>query len=263
MNLLYWNLKSNPNLETIIADCISENEVDIAIFSEYERVDFNKLNATLLNEYCLLDSLEACEKVIVLHKKSVPLTLIQEQHRYLIAKLQHENKMYLLVGVHLPPNTPAGSGSSDRKNIIRKIVNDIIELETDEIQSSLIIGDMNASPFDAEMVEKDAFNSVLFKELIKHDEFVTYQEDTYRRFYNPIIEYIDETNANYGSFYYGSGNNCLYWYCYDQILVRKELIDKIGNFQYLKKIKARNLMNRVKPNVEISDHLPLLVNLKI
>ena len=168
-----------------------------------------------------------------------------------------------IVGTHLPSNT-FGDGSGDRKNIIRKIINDVVDIESNgAIKSSLIIGDMNASPFDAEMIGKDAFNSVLFKNIIKQHEFITYQDDTYRRFYNPIIDYIDEKNTNYGSFYYGSGNNCLYWYCYDQILVRKELVDKIKNFKYLKKIKNQNLISKVKPKEKISDHLPLWVSITI
>ena len=262
MNLLYWNLKSNSNLETIIADCISENNVDIAIFSEYDGVDFGILNYLLFKQYSLLESFGGCETVRFLHKKLIQLSLVREQHRYLLAKLHHNDRSYLLIGVHLPSNT-FGDKSSDRKKIIRKIVNDISEFEQNDTQSTLIIGDMNASPFDDEMIEKDAFNSVLFKDIIKQQEYVIFQEDIYRRFYNPIIDYLDETNKHYGSFYYGSGNNCLYWYCYDQLLVRKDLIDNIENFQYLKKIKNLNLMSVTKPNAHISDHLPLLVNIKL
>ena len=54
MNLLYWNLKSNSNLESIINDCISENDVDIAIFSEYSNVDFAKLVNLLSSQYNIL-----------------------------------------------------------------------------------------------------------------------------------------------------------------------------------------------------------------
>ena len=263
MNLLYWNLHSNSELETIIADCISENEVDIALFSEYERIDFDKLNNLLSSQYNLLISLGERKTVKVLYRKSIQLSLIQEQHRYLLAKLQLKNKIYLIVGTHLPSDI-RGDTSSTRKNIIRKIINDVVDIEEKEqIQSSLIIGDMNASPFDAEMIEKDAFNSVLFKKVIKQHEFVTFAEDTYRRFYNPIIEYINETNENYGSYYYAAGNDCLYRYCFDQLLVRKNLIDKIKGFQYLKKISHQSLIGRSMPKKEISDHLPLLVNIKI
>ena len=262
MNLLYWNLKSNSNLETIISDCITEYEVDIAVFSEYDNVYFDKLKNLLSSQFVLLQSFGGCEKVCVFYKNSIQIALAREQHRYLIAKLYHDNATYLLTGLHLPSNIHC-SKSSDRKNIIRKIINDIVEFEQDDIKSTLIIGDMNASPFDDEMIEKDAFNSVLFKEIIRQQENVTFQGDTYRRFYNPIIDYLNETNNHYGSFYYGSGNNCLYWYCYDQLLVRKNLMDNIENFQYLKKVKNCDLLNATKPNAHISDHLPLLVNIKI
>ncbi|MCH5171574.1 MAG: hypothetical protein J1F31_01905 [Erysipelotrichales bacterium] len=262
MNLLYWNLKSNNNLELIIADCIQENSIDIAIFSEYENINFDILKRKLSDSFCLLESFGGCKKVKILYRNTISLTLIREQHRYLLAKLNLENKKYIIVGVHLPSNT-CGSNSSDRKHIIRNIINDISDAEKDNIESSIVIGDMNASPFDAEMIEKDSFNSVLFKNIINSQEVVTYLECKYRRFYNPIIEYINETNENYGSFYYSSGNYCLYWYCFDQILVRKNLANQIHTFKYLKKIKQQDLIKKKKPNKKISDHLPLLVNINI
>ena len=138
MNLLYWNLHSNSKLETIIADCISENDVDIAIFSEYDRIDFVKLNKLLLAQYDLLESFGGCEKVSFLHKKTIQLSLVREHHRYLLAKLKRRNKTYLIVGVHLPSNT-FGDGSGDRKNVIRKVVNDIIDIENNGIQSLSLI----------------------------------------------------------------------------------------------------------------------------
>ena len=261
MKFLYWNLKSNSNLEKIISDCICENTVDIAVFSEYENINFELLKQTLNNNFKLLESFGGCENIKILFKNNLHIQLIQEQHRYLLAKLHYKNRQYLLIGVHLQSNVH--SNSDDRKNEIRKIINDITSFETFEIYSSIVIGDMNASPFDTEMIGKDAFNAVLFKKIIKQSDIVTYQNEDYKRFYNPIIEYVNETNEIYGSFYYSSGNSCLYWYCYDQILVRKELIDNIVDLTYLKQIKKNSLLKDIKPNPEISDHLPLVVNIKI
>ena len=42
LNILFWNLKKN-SLEDYIIDCIVENNIDIAVFSEYEGIDFTKL----------------------------------------------------------------------------------------------------------------------------------------------------------------------------------------------------------------------------
>ena len=91
MNFLYWNLKSNANLEQIIADCIVENNVDIALFSEYNGVDFNSLKEKLSQQFSLLESFGGCETVRVLHKNSIQLSLIQEQNRYLLANLHSWN----------------------------------------------------------------------------------------------------------------------------------------------------------------------------
>ena len=262
MNLLYWNLHNNLGIESIICAALEENDVDVFLCSEYKNIDFYKIleaNPT----YLLLENLDICEKVRIIHKKSVKLDLLKEQHRYILFKIITKNKTYLMTGVHLPANPT--SNSDDRKNEIRKIVSDIIEYEKELFQDdnhlSIVIGDMNASPFDPEMINKDSFNCVLFKDVINKQEIIKYNNEPYERFYNPMIDYIREDNQHYGSFYYSSGINSLYWYCYDQILVRKYFTDKIHNVKYLKKIRNIDLVGDVAPIKEISDHLPLLINI--
>lgn len=71
MKFLYWNIKSNSNLENIIIDCICENSVDIAVFSEFENLDFKTLIQNLNDNYQLLDSFGGCEKVKVLFHRNI------------------------------------------------------------------------------------------------------------------------------------------------------------------------------------------------
>lgn len=265
MNLLYWNLKSNRGLERIIKECLHENDVDIAVFSEFDCVDFFELKNLLGDHYIRKNGLGICKNVTMLCKSDIELSIIQEQQRYMLATVNGKERKYLLVGLHLPSNTHLNA-SSRRKYTIRKIVNDIGRTESDElikITSSIVIGDMNASPFDPEMIEKDSFNSVLFKDIIRNNEVVKFQDDLFRRFYNPIINFLNENDKSYGSFYYGSGDACLYWYCYDQLLVRKDLIDEIKDYKYLKVINKRSLLKEVRPDSSISDHLPLFVSINI
>ena len=40
MNILFWNLKNN-NIAEYIVECLKENNIDIAIFSEHKGVDFS------------------------------------------------------------------------------------------------------------------------------------------------------------------------------------------------------------------------------
>ena len=49
-NILFWNLKRN-SIEEYIIDCIVENNIDIAIFSEFDGIDFIKIEKNLGKMY--------------------------------------------------------------------------------------------------------------------------------------------------------------------------------------------------------------------
>lgn len=66
----------------------------------------------------------------------------------------------------------------------------------------------------------------------------------------------------YGSFYYTKEYNSPYWYCLDQVLVSKDLVNSINHVEYLKKINTRGLLKNAIPDKKISDHLPLSVKLQ-
>lgn len=264
MKILYWNLHENNTIDTLIASCLEENDVDIFLCSEFKNISFDGIIEITKGAYTVLEY-GMCDKVKILYRTSLKLDLIREQHRYLMVVINSGKENCLLTGVHLPSN-PA-SNSDDRKCVIRQIVSDIVESEYEvfgnKAHNSIVIGDMNASPFDSEMINKDSFNAVLFKQVIEKQQYITYQQKKRERFYNPIIDYIGETNQSYGSHYYSNGIGSLYWYCYDQVLVRKNLVNNIQYYSYLKKIKGQTLMKNGKPNKKISDHLPLLLTINI
>lgn len=261
MNLLFWNLY-NKNNSKYIADILEENNIDIAIFSEYNSVDFSKLKAEIENVYSIHMGMGGCEKVFMIAKNDFSIVISREHTRYTLYICEYLNQKYIIAGIHLPSNPTSNADS--RKIIIRDIVKDIVELENkSKIDNTIVIGDFNASPFDDELVEKDAFNAVMYKDIINAHEFVTYAGKKFKRFYNPILNYISEENKTYGSYYYTSTINSLYWFCYDQVIVRKPLVDLVKNVSYCKQIKEKSLMSQVKPNQNISDHLPLLVELKV
>ncbi len=265
MNILYWNLKNNSNIEDILSQAILDNDVDIFLCSEFLNIDFNSMVAFLNNNYSILEGTENCEKVKVVFKKGTLLNILRLQHRYLSLRLNINNEDIILVGVHLSSNP--NSDSDTRKLEIRNIMTDIESDEEmifkGEQHSTVVIGDMNASPFDSEMINKDSFNAVLFREIINESDTIIFKNTEYERFYNPALDYISESEQSYGSFYYSSGIGSLYWYCYDQVLLRKKLIDRFVGMRYLKKVGETNLIKKVMPNKEISDHLPLLVNINI
>lgn len=259
MRLLFWNLKKNAN-EKYIVDLLTEQSVDIAIFAEYCNTSFSTVIELLKNNYIHYDGYGACEKITLLCKKDISISIKREQDRYTLYSVCMHNSQYNIIGVHLP--APPNSDANDRKCIIRDLVSDTNELELQSKNyQTIVIGDFNCNPFNEEIIQKDSFNAVLYKPLIEAQETVTYMRKKYRRFYNPIINYISEATQTYGSFYYSSGNAPLYWNCFDQILVRRCLCENIQRIEYIKGIKGKQLIKECKPNDAISDHLPLLADI--
>lgn len=258
MKILFWNLKKNSNAKWV-SEIIRENDIDIALFAEYENTSFETVLSNL-QYYIQHDGYGACEKITLLCKCTVDAKVRREQNRYTLYSCKLGDASYNIVGIHLP--APPSSDSNDRKNVIRDIVHDITEQEKSEKnRQTIVIGDFNCNPFDEEVIQKDSFNAVLFKSLIKKQEIVRYNDRDWRRFYNPIIHFLSEDTNTYGSLYYSSGSAPLYWNSFDQVLVRKELVDTISSLEYIREINGRRLIKDVKPNDLISDHLPLLINI--
>ena len=243
----------------MVSDIILENDIDIALFAEYKNTSFDAVLSNLHN-YVQHDGNGACEKITLICKRATEAKVRREQNKYTLYTYKIGDELYNIVGIHLP--APPLSDSNDRKNIIREIVYDISEQEkAEKNRLTVVIGDFNCNPFDEEVIQKDSFNAVLFKDLIKKQEVVRYNERNWRRFYNPLVHFLSEETNTYGSFYYSSGIKPLYWNSFDQVLVRKELVDSISTLEYIREINGRKLINDVKPNDSISDHLPLLLNI--
>ena len=92
LNILFWNLHGK-SIEKIIAECLIENDISMAAFSEFNGIDFNELEESLFNQYSLVHSIymEPSQTQGNIHtrlivKNSIEATAIQEQGRYSIFK---------------------------------------------------------------------------------------------------------------------------------------------------------------------------------
>ena len=258
MNILFWNLKNN-NVSEYIATCLSEHDIDIAVFSENKNIDFLGLSQSTV--YNFIEGMGGCEKIVMLAKSSIAVEIKQEQSRYALYHVTKGSSQYVLAGIHLQDRHTTDTVA--RVACIGRLVNDISNVERRcKCKNTIIIGDFNANPYDDELLQMNAFNAVLFKEVIQKSETRTVDGVTYRRFYNPTINFVLEDTKNYGSFYYTNGSNSPVWHCLDQVLLSRALVDNIVSMSYLKRIGNKSLIKNVKPNKEISDHLPLLVNIR-
>ena len=259
MNILFWNLKGN-SISGYIKQCLVENSIDIALFSEYNGVDFAALEREMEFDYRYIEGMGGCDKIALFISSAVIATINREQSRYVLYTIQCNGSKYIVAGVHLQDRR--SNDAAVRIETVGRLMNDIKNLEqSSKCRNTIVIGDFNANPYDDEMLQMNAFHAVLFKEVIRKSETRTVSGRAYRRLYNPIIHFISENNQNYGSFYYSNGSSTPVWHCLDQVLVGKALIDGIKNLQYLKSIGKVSLLKKIVPDKKISDHLPLFVQL--
>ena len=143
-NILFWNLKRNA-IEEYIIDCIVENNIDIAIFSEFDEIDFIKIEKSLGKMYSRILALEYDKKVTLIAKTTFSVTNIQPQSRYSIYKIETAVKDYLLAAVHLEDRR--NYQTSDRIKTIQSLVADIEQTEKlFKCNNTIVIGDFNANP---------------------------------------------------------------------------------------------------------------------
>lgn len=281
MNVLFWNIdrkdtKDKKQIEDYIINCIEEHDVDIAVFAEYKEkdtraargktnIDRAAIENGLGNMYEWITGIEADGAVTLLARKSLGVVkkiCQDDRKRYSLYVIDTPLKKYLLVAIHLE-DRKSDPNSQRREATINRLKEAITNNEEDlDLYSTIVIGDFNANPYDKELTSMYNMNAVLFKSVIKANEFTCPDTDMVRRFYNPIINYLSEDTEMYGSYYYPHPDTYWtpYWCCLDQVLVRKGLVDSIKEVRYLKDIQGDSLLKATKiPQPKISDHLPLLV----
>lgn len=260
MNILFWNLKNNDNSHYII-NLIRIHNIEIAVFCEYNNLNKEIIEKELPN-FSFSTGMNGCEKVIFLFKSSIINEVRRESNRYAMYSFEYDSTSYTIVGLHLPDQRSADSDA--RKDVIGDLMRELVELEKESNNcNTIIIGDFNAGPFDSELTQKNMFNAVPFKDIIKKQEVIEFQHKRYRRFYNPMVHYISESTKQYGSIYHTGGSSTVVWYTFDQVIVRNPLVESINNVSYCKSIGNTDLISKNGiPKANISDHLPLIVELR-
>ncbi len=246
MNVGYWNInkKNNKEILVYILSFLTELNLDLLFISEYENINFDEFKESIINnDYEIKEGL-SCKKVIMIKKNNLDYNIVTDSKRFIISKSQ--NQKMTIASLHLQSNP--NSNSSERGDTMHDLYED---LTSDEkiFDKVILLGDFNCLPTDEELVKRGKIRSIPFKEEVR-------RSDEQYMFYNPILLMLNEKSRDYGSFRYTGSYNSIIWFPFDQVMVSRELIDRIDNVMYLKKVGNLDLVNdNGYPNV--SDHLPL------
>lgn len=134
-----------------------------------------------------------------------------------------------------------------------------------ELDCTLVCGDLNLSPFEDAMVTAEGFNAVSSR--IRAEKGTrTVEGQEYPFFYNPMWGLLGDTSPGPpGTYFRDSGDHVNhYWYMFDQVLLRPamlsafrlsqlEVLDSDGTISFLTESGI--------PDRRVSDHLPVLFKL--
>ncbi len=193
--------------------------------------------------------------------------VVEERRRYAIPRLDVPSAGELLVvSVHLRSKLNTQEREQDAE--LRKLAARIVAVEqTRGHARTLLIGDLNAHPFQEGVYAWDGLHAVMTREQARKGQRRIDQTSS-RFFYNPMWRFFGETSAGPPGTYHWPGygsNAALYWHMLDQVLVRPALLPYLpqDGVQILTHDGTMSLAkpnNRPDPDVG-SDHFPVLVQL--
>ncbi len=267
-SFLFWNLQRKP-LQSVVAQLAMSNEVDVIMLAECT-VRPNILLYALNANGALYDYAPSnCTKIEVFTKfPGNFISAVYDENRWTIRRLALPGIVdILLVVVHLLSkwNWNPASQTAECSELV-----DIIREEEQRVghARTVLVGDMNMSPFEAGIVNANGLHGTMSRRIAKK-RTRTIQQREYPFFYNPMWNFLGDAGPNPpGTFYYQSAeHNALFWHMFDQVLIRPDLLDRFNNTD-LRIITTDGatsfLSNSGTPDKNIaSDHLPIFFKINL
>lgn len=286
--ILFWNINKQPLTENI-ARLVGGHNVQVVLLAESAYLDtpdllLNRLNAppfTLLGDkpFIHITGKSASPRVQVFARsprsKWRPL---KERSRYTIWKVTTaRGNTLLLIAAHFP-SVREEQGDEQRKTAVdlREDMDAIERFYTNESRGVkgfsgaplLVVGDLNANPFDAGIAGVYGLNGTQ-RRAVAREGVRELDEQFYPFLYNPMWQFYGSREGAVPGTYYCrlSRPICYDWFILDQVLIRPFLLSVLddANVKIPTSDGAVSLVqgNDLRPRRGLSDHLPLLFNLRI
>lgn len=250
-------------INDVLIKLIREYNISIVALAEYNASVKNLLNQLNDNgiEFTEYPS-KGCDRITLFGEKDINIEPARQSY---YASIQIINNKDILCCVHLNSKMYSDNGD-EREIVVERIVRDIQSTEN-ELQTSntVIVGDFNVNPYERECVNARYFHSLPIYTETKRKSRIVAKERFYM-FYNPMWNFFGDHNKPHGTYYKNSGDSfCTYWNLYDQVMIRPELRKRFvdDSLKIITKVEDINLLDKKgHPNKTISDHLPIIFEIK-
>ena len=260
--VLFWNTNKNSDINRILGDIITENQITIAVLAEYTaNLDelFSYLNDknVHMKEYKTI----GCDRITIIGFENNVIAGRQTDY----ASFQIINNSNILCCVHLPSKIYTNSEGM-RDIIIDAIIADIISTEKQlRTEDTIVVGDFNINPYDFGCLDASKFHGLpIYEEAKKERRIIAGKE--HKMFYNPMWNFFGDMQKPYGTYYYsGNKTNNPFWQIYDQVFIRPSLRNRFvdSSLKIITETEMNYLLNRNgHPDKRISDHLPIVFEIQ-
>lgn len=165
MKLLFWNLNKKDNADLALS-CMHEEKVGIAAFGEFSGTEFS--DELLKGSGYRPMGYGGCDKVKIIAQESIEVLDCFEESRFAVLPMKIGKICFIVAAAHLVDRM-SSADPEPRLVDIRKMMDVIHGYENAlSINKTIVMGDLNANPYDKELLLPNAFNAMLFKGLVRN-----------------------------------------------------------------------------------------------
>lgn len=266
---LFWNINRKP-LEKLVRLLIADHAPDVLLLAE-----------CVMPIDVLLLAING-NNALVYHLSAEPLTMLVPNRVLILSRLPRSamrvlvgnnevairrikplfGEELLLLGMHLSSKRNL---DSREQAFYATRLRTLIATAEDKAkhERTVVMGDLNMDPFEDGVTGSESLHAVMDKRIaLKKARVVKREKRLF--FYNPMWSKMgDNSTGPPGTYYFAaSGPMANYWYTYDQVLIRPDLLlnFKEENLTVLVSAGAVPLLTTAGiPDTKIaSDHLPIL-----
>lgn len=266
---LFWNINRKP-LEKLVRLLIDDHAPDILLLAECE-TPIDVLLLAINSSNALIYHLSAEPPAMLLPNRVLTLSRLP---RSAVRALMGNSEVairrikplfgdeLLLLGMHL--SSKSNLDSREQAFYATRLRTLIATAESKaKHERTVVMGDLNMDPFEDGVTGSESLHAVMDKRIaMKRARVVKREKRLF--FYNPMWSRMgDNSSGPPGTYYFAaSGPMANYWYTYDQVLIRPDLLPnfKEEDLAVLVSAGTVSLLTAAGiPNTRIaSDHLPLL-----
>lgn len=267
LTVLFWNIGGFERAD-VCARLAHRHAVNVLLLAECTRPNrvLRTLNPTGFPAQYYHHRSQNCRVTTFSTLSGPSLPVIEENRHYSIRRLTHPTSPELfLVSMHFPSKLRMNDEEQER--LLRRFAERINELETRSLHSrTLIIGDLNAHPYQRGVVSADGLHGVPTR-MIASRRTRTVARQNYKMLYNPMWRFFGDGSPGPPGTYYRSRaeHDCTFWYMFDQVFLRPDLLPYFNDPDLeILTVDGNDsfLFADGTPNRDVaSDHLPVLIRL--